>query len=116
MSIRGTRLVSITRRPITQRRSAMVVGEVRTYQELIRLVVERNRLLAERKMWSNRYEDVSRQLAGADRYYRDLQQRLGLTQMAASGGLPGQPKAVSREQPSGGGARRPMEFRYCPDK
>lgn len=116
MSARSAARRSVNRRPVTARRSAMVVGEVRIYQELIRLAVERNRLEAERRMWGRRYGEAGQKLAIAARYSQELQGRLGLSPRDStlrSRGLGG-PEAQGG--PPGGSARGVMELRYCPDR
>lgn len=62
-------------RPVVLRRGP-VTGEIRIYQELIRLAAERSRVLAEERMWAGKSQEFQRRLQAMDRYQEDLLKRL----------------------------------------
>ncbi|MBI4235904.1 MAG: hypothetical protein HY688_00930 [Chloroflexi bacterium] len=91
---RGTKAHPAMLRPVTVRRSAMVVGEVRTYQELIRLAVERMRLLREREMAERGHGSLDGQIHAVERYREELLRRLGVRTQP-----PGSPTPPAGEAP-----------------
>lgn len=117
-----TRLVMrapMAARPPTVRRSASVVGEVRIYQELIRLAVMRQRLLSQRARGS---QEAPKELAALDQYRDDLYRRLGLCNITAVAAKRTKAMPVA-EAPNGTGEAQPaggitavQELRYCHDR
>jgi len=104
-------------RPVTLRRGT-VVGEIRIYQELIRLAAERTRITQEHRMWDQKRQPIEGNLAALDRYRDDLFKRLGLErpgpprpgQQKQDGGEGNQGK--EQEGSEGQGSRGVMELRY----
>lgn len=68
--------------PLMLRRGT-VVGEVRIYQELIKLAAEKTRKMQERRMWSQKSQGIEAQLHAIDSYQKDLFARLNLSHYAS---------------------------------
>lgn len=64
--------------PVMLRRGA-VVGEVRIYQELIKLAAEKTRIMQESRMWSQKGHGIEGKIKAIESYQRDLFARLNLT-------------------------------------
>lgn len=64
--------------PVQLRRGTLV-GEVRIYQELIKLAAEKARIMQENRMWSQKGHGIEGQIKAIESYQRDLFARLNLT-------------------------------------
>ena len=92
------------------RRSATVVGEVRLYQELIRLAAEKVRLERELQMWEQKAPHLSVQLQAIGQYRKELLARLGLS--SSRDGATPQPRSQRTAPPSGQGEHPTADLRY----
>lgn len=64
--------------PVMLRRGT-VVGEVRIYQELIKLAAEKTRIMQESRMWSQKGQGIEGKIKAIESYQKDLFARLNLT-------------------------------------
>lgn len=64
--------------PVQLRRGTLV-GEIRIYQELIKLAAEKTRIMQESRMWSQKGHGIEGQIKAIESYQSDLFARLNLT-------------------------------------
>jgi len=98
--------------PVMLRRGA-VVGEVRIYQELIKLAAEKTRIMQESRMWSQKGHGIEGQLKAIESYQKDLFARLNLTHSVSTcSGSQKERDGTEQRENQGGSGNGAMKLRF----